>query len=286
MAADEDQGDVMFKDIVVNLSLDPSRVAATEYAVSVASIYQSQLTGIAFMYEPVLPSVYMGSSLHGSDMVFHREEAKRRADNSIRLFEGIAKKVDLVVEAYALDTKPSRATDEFAKIARRFDLAIVGQAEPDNETLEVRIAEVALFESGRPTLFVPYVHKAPVNLRHVTACWDGSRAATRAIADAMPFLERAEHIDIVVMESEQPKSEDFPGLDMARHLARHGLKVEVKRIPLKIDVGNTILNHAADHGTGLIVMGGYGHSRLREFILGGATRTLLERMTVPTLMSH
>jgi len=73
---------------------------------------------------------------------------------------------------------------------------------------------------------------------------------------------------------------------MARHLARHGLKVEVKRIPLKIDVGNTILNHAADHGTGLIVMGGYGHSRLREFILGGATRTLLERMTVPTLMSH
>lgn len=276
----------MIKDIVVNLSLNPSRVAATNYAISVASAFQAQLTGIAFMYEPIMPSIYVGTSMHGSDIVFQREEAQRRASAAIAAFDEAAAKAGLAVESHALDTKAARAPDNFAKLARRFDLAIVGQAEPDKETVEDRIAEAALFESARPVLFVPYIHTAALNLRHVAVCWDGSRAATRAIADAMPFLERAKRIDIIVMENERPKSEDFPGIDMAHHLSRHGLKVELKRIQLNMDVGNTILNYAADAATDLIVMGGYGHSRLRDFILGGATQSLLEKMTVPTLMSH
>ncbi|HEY5217725.1 MAG TPA: universal stress protein [Pseudolabrys sp.] len=276
----------MIKDIVVNLSLNPARVNATRYAISVASAFQAQLSGIAFMYEPTMPLVYMGTSVHGSDIVFQRDEAQRRANAAIATFEEEAGKAGLTVESHALDTTAARATDHFAKIARRFDLAIVGQAEPDKETIEDRIAEAAIFESGRPVLFVPYIHTAALNLRHVTVCWDGSRAATRAIADAMPFLERAKHIDIVVMESERPKSEDFPRLDMVSHLSRHGLKAELKRIQLNMDVGNTILNYATDTSTDLIVMGGYGHSRIRDFILGGATRSLLEKMTAPTLMSH
>jgi nucleotide-binding universal stress UspA family protein len=276
----------MIKDIVVNLSLNPARVNATRYAISVASAFQAQLSGIAFMYEPTMPLVYMATSMHGSDIVFQRDEAQRRANAAIATFEEEAGKAGLTVESHALDTKAARATDQFAKIARRFDLAIVGQAEPDKETIEDRIAEAALFESGRPVLFVPYIHTAALNLRHVTVCWDGSRAATRAIADAMPFLERAKHIDIVVMESERPKSEDFPRLDMVSHLSRRGLKAELKRIQLNMDVGNTILNYATDTSTDLIVMGGYGHSRIRDFILGGATRSLLEKMTAPTLMSH
>jgi nucleotide-binding universal stress UspA family protein len=102
----------------------------------------------------------------------------------------------------------------------------------------------------------------------------------------MPFLKRAQNIDVIVIESERPKSEDIPGVDMAHHLARHGLKIELKRIPLITNIGNTILNYAADASTDLIVMGGYGHSRLREFVLGGATRGILASMTAPTLMSH
>jgi len=242
----------MYKDIVVNLSLNPSRAATASYGISVARAFQAHLTGITFIYEPTAPLIYMDTSMPSRDVVFHRE------DDSIK----------------------------FAEIARRFDLAIVGQAQPNKETFEDHVAETALFESARPVLFVPYIQTTALDLKHVTVCWDGSRAATRAIADAMPFLSKAEHIDILIMESERPKSEDLPGIDIARHLARHGLKVELKRIRLNIDVGNTILNHAFDAGTGLIVMGGYGHSRMREFILGGATRTLLERMTVPTLMSH
>ena len=276
----------MLKHLVVNLSLDPSRTAAAEYAVSLADTFKAHLMGVAFMYEPVLPSVYMGASIRGSDTAFDREQAKQRANQAIDRFEQIANKAGIAVEARALEAKPARAANDFAKLARRFDLAVLGQVDPDSETLEGRIAEAALFESGRPILLVPYIHKGAAEFRHVTVCWDGSRAATRAIADAMPFLALAKATDIVIMEHETPKSEDVPGADLAGHLAHHGLKVEVRRIRLNLDVGNTILNYAAEAGTSLIVMGGYGHSRLREFILGGATRSLLERMTVPTLMSH
>ncbi len=276
----------MIKDIVVNLSLNPSRVAATQYAISVASAFQARLTGIAFMYAPTLPSVYMGTAMHGSDVVFQRDEAQRRANAAMEIFEEGARKAGVAMESHALDAEAARASDRFAKIARRFDLAIVGQAEPDKETVEDRIAEAALFESGRPVLFVPYIHAAGLDLRHVTVCWDGSRAAARAIADAMPFLTRAKLISIIVMESERPKSEDLPAFDMVNHLTRHNLNVELKRIPLTLNVGDAILNYAADVSTNLIVMGGYGHSRFREFILGGATRSLLDKMTAPTLMSH
>jgi nucleotide-binding universal stress UspA family protein len=181
----------------------------------------------------------------------------------------------------------SGASDQFARIARRFDLSVVGQAEPDKDAVADMIIEAALFESGRPVLIVPYIQKAGLKLDRVLVCWDGSRNAARAIADAMPFLTRASAIDVVVIEGERAKSEELSGVDIGHHLARHGLKIEVKRIVTsETDVPSTILSYAADASSDLIVMGGYGHSRLREFVLGGATRGILTAMTVPTLMSH
>ncbi len=117
-------------------------------------------------------------------------------------------------------------------------------------------------------------------------CWD-SRPAVRAIADAMPLLELAGRVEVVIDDNERGKQDEVEGADMGRHLARHGLNVEVKRITRgEIDVANTLLSHAADSGTDLVVMGGYGHSRLREFVLGGVTHSMLRSMTVPVLMSH
>jgi nucleotide-binding universal stress UspA family protein len=121
----------------------------------------------------------------------------------------------------------------------------------------------------------------------VLVCWDGGRTAARAIGDAIPFLTRAKAVDVVIVATEPGKGDEIPGADMGRHLARHGLKVEVKRIVAPdIDVANAILSYAADSSADFMVMGGYGHSRLREFILGGATRRILQSMTVPVLMSH
>ena len=114
-----------------------------------------------------------------------------------------------------------------------------------------------------------------------------SRAATRAIADSLPFLQKAKQVEIVMVANKAGKDDEIPGVDLGQHLARHGLKVDVKRITSPdIDIPSTILSYAADSSADMIVMGGYGHSRLREFILGGVTRGILETMTVPALMSH
>ena len=149
------------------------------------------------------------------------------------------------------------------------------------------IVEAALFESGRPVIVVPYIQKAPLKLDRVMVCWDGSRAATRAIGDAMPLLERAGRVEIVIVANERGKQDEIEGADMGQHLARHGLNVDLKRTVIgNIDVADVILSHAADANSDFIVMGGYGHSRLREFVLGGVTRSILRTMTAPVLMSH
>ncbi|MGH6682892.1 MAG: universal stress protein, partial [Pseudolabrys sp.] len=168
-----------------------------------------------------------------------------------------------------------------------FDLAIVGQPERSKTAAAEVVDEGVLFESGRPVIFVPYIQEADLKLDRVMVCWDGSRAAARAIADAMPFLHKAKQVEIVIVDGKLGKDGDIPGADLGQHLARHGQKVTVKRIIAPdIDVSSAILSYAADSNADMIVMGGYGHSRLREFILGGVTRGILESMTVPTLMSH
>jgi nucleotide-binding universal stress UspA family protein len=146
--------------------------------------------------------------------------------------------------------------------------------------------EAALFSSGRPVLVVPYIQSSGLRLDHVMVCWDGSRNAARAVADAMPFLRRAGSIEVVTVEDRDRRNQ-LIGAKIAEHLAHHGLKVELNPIvAVESDVPDTILSHAADTSADLIVMGGYGHSRLREFVLGGATSGILSAMTVPTLMAH
>jgi nucleotide-binding universal stress UspA family protein len=164
---------------------------------------------------------------------------------------------------------------------------VVGQAEPDKLAGEDLIIEAALFQSGRPVMVVPYIQRAGLKLDRIMVCWDGGRTAARAIGDAVPFLARAKAIDIIIVATEQGRKDELPGADMGQHLARHGVKVEVKRLVAgDTDVPNLLLSHAADSAADLMVMGGYGHSRLREFILGGTTRAILQSMTLPVLMSH
>jgi nucleotide-binding universal stress UspA family protein len=148
------------------------------------------------------------------------------------------------------------------------------------------VIEAALFDSGRPVLIVPYIQAEGLSLKHGLVCWDGSRNAARAIADAQPFLARAKAIEVVTVGTDL-KSTEVSGADIANHFAGHSLNVELKKIAITdVDVPNAILSRAADVSADLIVMGGYGHSRLREFFLGGATRGILAAMTVPTIMSH
>jgi nucleotide-binding universal stress UspA family protein len=275
----------MIKDIVVNLGLgehDP----AGDFAISAADAFKAHVLGVAFVYDPVIPGSVMGG-IPPEFIESQRRESENTAQAATARFEKAAKRAGVAYEARSVNASVAGAADRLGHLARRFDLAIVGQPERKNATPAELVDEGVLFESGRPVIFVPYIQKAGLQLDRVMVCWDGSRAATRAIADAMPFLQKAKQVEIVIIASKAGKNDEVPGADLGQHLARHGLKVDVKRITSPdIDVTSTILSYAADSSADMIVMGGYGHSRLREFILGGVTRGILETMTVPVLMSH
>jgi len=275
----------MIKDIVVNLALgdhDP----AGNFAVSVGETFEAHVLGVAFVYDPVIPGSVMGS-IPPEFLEAQRAEAQKQADAAIARFEHGAKLAGISYESLAVNTSIAGAADRLGRLARRFDIAVVGQPEREQSAPAEVVDEGVLFDSGRPVIMVPFIQKAGLSLNRVLVCWDGSRAATRSIADAMPFLQKAKQVDLVMVAGGRAKSDEIPGADIGQHLARHGLHVDVKRITSpEIDVASTILSYAADCSADMIVMGGYGHSRLREFVLGGVTRAILESMTVPTLMSH
>ena len=275
----------MIKDIVVNLGLG-SHDPAGDFAISIADTFKSHVLGVAFSYEPIIPGTVMGG-IPAEFIEAQRVESDKKARAAVARFEQAAKRVGISAETRIISASISGAGDQLGRLGRRFDLVVVGQPERNEAVADEVVDEAALFESGRPVIFVPFIQKTGLKLDRVMLCWDGSRAATRAIADSMPFLQKAKQVEIVMVASKAGKSDEVPGADLGQHLARHGLEVEVKRITSPdIDVTSTILSYAADSSADLIVMGGYGHSRLREFILGGVTRGILETMTVPVLMSH
>ncbi|WP_316179822.1 MULTISPECIES: universal stress protein [unclassified Bradyrhizobium] len=143
-----------------------------------------------------------------------------------------------------------------------------------------------LFQCGGPVLFVPYIHKGPLQFKRIGIAWDGSRLAARALRDAAPFLKDAQEVAIINV-NEPLKPENPSGAELAAYLARRGLTARFERATADgVDIQATILSLAADAGLDLIVMGAYSHSRLQERLLGGVTRGMLQSMTVPTLMSH
>ena len=275
----------MLKDIVVNLGLGEHDPAGA-VAVSLGEMFNAHVLGLAFAYEPVVPGAVMGS-IPAEYIEMQRAESGAKANAAIARFEELARRAGISYERRVLEATLSSASDQFGRLARRFDLVVVGQPSRERGGPEEILDEGALFESGRPVIVVPFIQKGGLNLERVMVCWDGSRAASRSIADSLPLLHKAKQVEVVIVANGRAKSDEVPGADLGQHLARHGLKVDVKRITSPdIDVASTILSYAADSSADFIVMGGYGHSRLREFVLGGVTRGMLESMTVPVLMSH
>jgi len=276
----------LFKDVIVNLSAGKSGKMVGDYAISVASRLEAHITGIAIAFVPNIQragTAYL--SVEKIEALQRDNEAA--AETIVEWFAAATASAGISAEKRILRANMSDAADQFGRIARRFDLAIVGQVEPDGSPVQAMVCESTLFESGRPMIIVPYIQTAPLKLDRIMVCWDGSRPAARAIADAMPLLKRAGTIEVVSVTSERGKQDEIEGADIGHHLARHGLKVEVTRITRgELDVEDVLLSHAADSDADFMVMGGYGHSRLREFVLGGVTRSMLRTMTVPTLMSH
>jgi nucleotide-binding universal stress UspA family protein len=183
------------------------------------------------------------------------------------------------------------AAEAVALSARYADLVVIGQYEPgtrDMAAVPRHFPGEVLLTCGRPVLVVPYAGRfGPVGKR-VLVAWNASREAARAVTHALPLLQAAESVEVVAFDPERAGDDhgDIAGADIALYLARHRVKASAARQQAAIDVGAQILSRAADTGADLLVMGGYGHSRARELALGGATRSLLECMTLPVMMSH
>jgi nucleotide-binding universal stress UspA family protein len=275
----------MIKDMLVSLSVEDKRDAVADYAISVATTLNAHLAGVAFAYEPIVPgTIFEGVS--ASMVASFRAESKKAAKVAVERFDESTRRAGVSAESRVIGADSGSAAEIFGRLARRYDLSIVSQPEP-KEAENALIIEAALFESGRPVLIVPYIQAQGLKLDQMMLCWDGSRHAARAFADALPLLARGNNINVVTIATKEENNGEISGADIAHHLARHQLKVELKHIITPdTDVASTILSYAADTSADLIVMGGYGHSRLREFVLGGATRGILTSMTVPTLMSH
>jgi nucleotide-binding universal stress UspA family protein len=170
------------------------------------------------------------------------------------------------------------------------DLVVIGQTDledPSPATLP-DFPEYVVINSGRPVMIVPYAGQFDTVGKRVLVAWDASTSATRAVTAAIPLLKRADIVEVLVFNADDQGDAhgEQPGADIALYLARHNIRVNVVRQKSKIDIGNALLSAATDFASDLIVMGGYGHTRFREILLGGVTRTVLESMTVPVLMAH
>jgi nucleotide-binding universal stress UspA family protein len=277
----------MIKDIIVNLERWIERDPARDFAISVAETFDAHLAGVSFAYAPDFPG-YVMLEIPPDIVAQMIAESEKVALAAIERFEAAAKRSLISAEHRMLKTIGASAPVILATLARRFDLSVFMQSEPngvDNDDL----IETSLFQSGRPLFVVPYIQKEGLKLDHVVCCWDGSPAAAQAINDALPLLVKAATVDLLIVLNEKTNSEPnvIRGAEMAKHLARHDVKVEIETVPAAdIDVTSVILAYVADNSGTLIVMGGYGHAKLREVILGGVTREMLKSMTVPVFMSH
>lgn len=173
---------------------------------------------------------------------------------------------------------------------RYADLIVIGQAERDNSEAATMtdFPEFVVLNSGRPVLLVPSIGQHSQAGGRLLVAWDAGTSATRAVTAALPLLRRASNVDVAVLNAESSIDGHGadPGADIALYLARHDVKVNVVQRKTETGIGETLLSLASDLGTDLLVMGCYGHSRFRETLLGGATRTVLEKMHVPVLMAH
>ena len=268
------------KDVLV--LLDSNSKAAGPYAVSLASAFEAHLTATAFVVTPTTSMGFVGAP---GSLVSALEQQRAAARQILETFATTARSSGITFETNPVETVAPAVGDVLRPLARHYDLALIEQPNPDIPSERESMIEAALFGSGRPVLIVPYTQTAPLRLENVLVAWDGSATAARALGDALPFLARSKRVQLVTVDGAAGETE-APGHRITRHVARHGIDAEFRNLMNISDVAGTLLSHASDFGADLMVMGGYGHSRLRELVFGGATRGILKTMTLPVLMSH
>lgn len=273
------------KDILTIIDLAGAQPAAN-YALDLAGRNDAHVTGLAMAFEPVVPA-FAAAPMPVDYLQAAHEQAVSAAKDARAAFEELARRAAVKSESRIADLLTGGPLESVLQHCRTTDLVAVSQSNPDSpEPMRDLLIETILFESGVPVLLVPYIGAPTGAPKHVLIGWDGSSTAARAVHAALPMLSSAEKITVLLIEK-KTRGDGQPGAEIATYLARHGLDVTIDVVTNpQAGVADTLLNYVSDHGIDLVVMGGYGHSRMREFLFGGATREILASMTVPVLMAH
>ena len=281
-----------FKDVLVALTTypEPTPVAAVDDAVDLAAAFGAKISAIVCEIKIKSPpgSLLADYLLHIPAMI--AAETQKSASNAQQLlaaFQDAAEKREIFGERISEHCLISEVPDVFVEYARLRDLTIVPV--PEGDRIDQWYAESVIFGSGRPTIILSHTRTraAPFALNTVIMAWDFSRPAARAVADAMPLLKQAKRVRILTVSNEKAIDTRRSGAELAKHLARHGVDAVLDEVDAKDrGIGEVFEAHATYRNADLLVMGAYGHSRIREFILGGATKSMLSRPPLPIFMSH
>lgn len=280
----------MIHDLMVPITGTSADETSVEAAIAMADTLGAHLAAVDTMnlFAPMPPEFGMAPS---GVLLEVYEDLRRKGQERVDRLRGRLGRESISWEVRAPESLFLEIPRLMALHARYADLAVLGAAgtSGNDASLVRECFSALLFESGRPVLWVPAGQGLSLPMRHVVVAWKPTREGTRALHDAMPFLDQAHTVDVAIVDpkiGERGHGEE-PGVDIAAHLARHGANVNVVVLPRRErSVATALMLHAAESGAHCIVAGGYGHSRLREWALGGTTRELLERAPVPVLFSH
>lgn len=281
----------MIKDILVHIPTERPTRPVIDASISIAAGFGAHLDALAIGYVSTNAAGYPvdGGAAAAVAAVFEveQERATERAGTALSVFETEARLAGVSYAMRAGADVPAEAAEWIGTAARLYDLTVVLQPEAKLQTFDNTIPTEILVQAGGPVLFIPYIWRGAFEPRRVGICWDGSRLAARAVRDARPFLAQAETLVAISVNAADSTPADASAEKLVSHLARNGLPTELMEVPsARSDIQPSILSLAADENLDMLVMGAYGHSRLREGFFGGVTREMLRTMTVPTLMSH
>jgi nucleotide-binding universal stress UspA family protein len=273
----------MLRNILLHLAEDPKLKIRMQAAVALAAKHRAQLTGL-FTLTPWTIPAYVTAYVPPDLIERERSAVQAVASRAKEQLERLCQKEDVKLEWREAEGDP---VSLMAVQARYADLAMVGQwdGKADLPPGVAELPQELVLTSARPVLVVPYVGTFTKIGERILIAWKSTREAARAVFDALPLLEGAQKV--IVLSVNPSETGHIVGADIAAQLARHGVAVEVRQIIAPDSaVADMLLAQASEQGCDLIVMGAWGHSRMRELALGGATRDMLERMSVPVFMSH
>ncbi|WP_310621168.1 universal stress protein [Flexibacterium corallicola] len=273
------------KDILVITDYQGEQPAA-QVAIEIARQKEAHTTGIGLAFEPLLPG-FIAAPVPTDYMRLAREQATQSAKDSLVKYTQLQELAGVNGETRIEPLLAGGSMEGLISQCRLTDLVTITQENSDQpEPMREVLIEALLFDSGVPLLVVPYIFKGVFKPKRAVVAWNGSATAARAVHAALPVLKMVDEVTVLIIDEDKHDTMG-PGSAVATYLARHDLEVKVEIIKKpQLSISDTILNYVSDNKTDLLVMGAYGHSRMREMLLGGATRELLSRMTVPVLMTH